>query len=87
MFAKVGLIGPGQGKVFTLSGKKSELVDRLRLILTTKRAAERRQAVLNTAMRRLEQEQEEERAEQELADRAQARQSRRGRGENSRRPA
>ena len=81
MFSKVGLIEPG--KAFNLSGTRAVLVKRLRLILTTQRAAERRQAVLDTAMRRLDQEQEEERVAQEQADSVAERQSRRGRGENA----
>ena len=81
MFTKAGLIEPG--KAFNLSGKRDVLVKRLRLVLTTQRAAERRQAVLDTAMRRLDQEQEEERGAQEKADTAAERQSRRGRGENA----
>ena len=75
MFSKVGLIEPG--KAFNLSGTRAVLVKRLRLILTTQRAAERRQAV------RLDQEQEEERVAQEQADSVAERQSRRGRGENA----
>ena len=81
MFSKAGLIEPG--KAFNLSGTRAVLVKRLRLILTTQRAAERRQAVLDTAMRRLDQEQEEERVAQEQADSVAERQSRRGRGENA----
>ena len=76
MFTKAGLIEPG--KAFNLSGTRDAVVKRLRLILTTQRAAERRQAVLDTAMRRLDQEQEEERVAQEQADSAAERQSRRG---------
>jgi hypothetical protein len=81
MFSQAGLIEPG--KAFNLSGTRAVLVKRLRLILTTQRAAERRQAVLDTAMRRLDQEQEEERVAQEQADSVAERQSRRGRGENA----
>ena len=81
MFTKAGLIEPG--KAFNLSGTRAALVKRLRLILTTQRAAERRQAVLDTAMRRLDQEQEEERVAQEQADSAAERHSRRGRGQNA----
>ena len=81
MFSKVGLIEPG--KAFNLSGTRAVLVKRPRLVLTTQRAAERRQAVLDTAMRRLDQEQEEERVAQEQADSAAERQSRRGRGQNA----
>ena len=81
MFTKAGLIEPG--KAFNLSGTRAVLVKRLRLILTTQRAAERRQAVLDTAMRRLDQEQEEERVAQEQADSVAERQSRRGRGQNA----
>ena len=84
MFSKAGLIGDGQ-KVFKLSGKKPELVKRVRDVLTTQRAAEKRQAVLDKAMQRLDEEQEQERLEQEQADTAAERQSRRGRGKNRRR--